>query len=1215
MATSPDTPEARLARQEAGTDGTHDDSPDGVAASAELVLADTPRQPRRYGRPGAGDGRNAMVASAARIPLNDRRAIQNTQRRRQAWQTEAWDYFDEVGEIGYTCTFLANLMSKLVLYPAVRPTPGAAPIPIDADGSPFPDNYRQIAIDTLDRLRSVQGGQAAILRELSLNLEVAGECYLHGHMEAAGENDPDQDAHEPEWEDPDAGDVLDLTQVEDWQIRSVDELAITGEKFALRRGPGIKTMDPLPDGDLVIRIWERHPRFSEMATCSMRRVLAEAEALLLLSRAVRATTKSRLSNGILLVPSELSFGPVDPTRDSGDGEETDDPFDAELAESMTTPIQEEGSASAVVPMVIRGPGEHLDKVRHLALDKTLDPVLDAMIEQRILRIARGLNMPVEVTTGMMGTTFANAVQIKRSEFEDHVEPRAILVVDAITGGYYQWALEMAGVPPEVARTVFVWYNADALIQVDDQSEKSEKAHADGIISDEARRRYSGFTEEDKPEDDEILRRLLLKGGRMDPTIEGYLFRATNLAPDAPIPAPAAGVLGDTQPVSAMPAPGAPTAPPAAPVAAAGTPSQWAKLGPKLTAIDRELRTRTIAKLDEAMRTALERAGNRIKARAQRAQGGGPTLIRQAANGAAPHEVAAKVGKPIVEQIGLSEDSLLEGAFANALETVTEWMRGAHAQAVQAVERASGTKIAPPAAEQMAQRFETDLAAAREWLMGNLMELAAHRLYDPTPGTPVGEHDGTVLVPASLVRAAIAVAGGQAPAHGGTMLTAGAWMQISGGPVTAPDGDPVGGIGTGPTVMGLVTGQGGSTQGWQWEYGAGVRSEFKPHLDLDGTVVEHTDDPEWANTGGWPGTSHYFPGDHEGCVCDITPILIGPMGDTRTETPEDLANTDTADVGPAETSEAETSEAAASDDIFGGYEPSTLAPGELADSLGYATGSGDPTPEEVKAAERQVKAVRDAVKAEAKELADTHYAWLVDNDMYKLAPITDSQEDWYWKDITKAERSRLRTNGWVVRASHIDPDSAEMQQVGVNVSIVEDKMRTLLGDRDASVDPMAQWVKETRLVDAARAISKGSVDQVSLARYGNVDFNAIVDSPYDLTQLFRNQDFAALEIARVNAAEASDEAAQLLGRAVLGPAPYQMTEQEYLTEILASDAQVAAMVPTGTDEWTGAPTWSETDQAVLDRRRELLPDGIDDGTQGYDQIYRDILKVAREGDLI
>jgi hypothetical protein len=1226
-----DTPGERAARE---AEGSAAGTSDGIVLIDETArTGDVPN-----GRGRRGGQRQSMVASAARIDLNDKRSIEATKRRRQAWQTEAWDYYDEVGEIGYTLGFSSNLISKLRLYPAVRPNPDEAPIPVDSEGSGIDAGIADLAKATLARLRSAQGGQSAILRELALNFDVTGEAYLHGHEETPGSGGSITST--------DVGDNGGLA-VEDWQIRSVDELVAAGDTFALRVSPGAKEATPIPTTDIVIRLWERHPRFSALATCAMRRVLAEAESLLLLSREVRATSKcvdeetriftpdgwrshldllpgdqvltldhitglsrwepviavnrymrsavpmmrinrrghdslttlnhrwpvlslrsggrrrnwktsatlsandsllcaaaygdapteqkyvdalvevvawfwtegytrngqaeitqsyevnpgkverirqaltalygparpelqtgrvktggrrtpgtdrpavptvdrevqpgwrettdpqkgcvvfrmnqaaaaplldvapdrvvsadfvrsltqaqlrlfidmslaadgttdsrtgsrsitqnrpdrldgfemacilagmrvtrsemtpvrypdgrcfpqwrlgiwahntawagpasrgrgrtgrragdtegdlsgrtiefytgtvwcpttpsetwlaerngtvywtgnSRLSNGLLLVPDELTFGPVDPTRDSGDGGETQDTFLADLQEAMILPVQNEGSASAVVPLTVRGPAEYLDKVRHLTLDRALDPVLEPRIEARIIRIARGLNMPVEVTTGMMNTTFANAEQIRESEFEDHIRPRAVLICDAITSGYFQWALEVAGVAADIARSIFVWYDPSDVIIEDDTTAQVESAHDKLLISDQAYRRRLGFTEEDRPDDAEVLRRMMLNSPRMDPFMLAQLLKQSGLFTDVMIPAPPVGVYGDTSPVSAMPAvapaagavPASPTAP--AITAAAAAAGGWAKLGATLTGIDRGLRERILAAADQAMRAALDRAGNKIKARVQRTTGGSISTQRRIADAVPARLVAQTVGPDTLARNGITEASLVEGAFDSLLTDIKTWMDVAFVRAVKAVADVAGTS--PGALEEARQAHQHNSAAAIEWIRGNLIALAGTRLYDPNPAGPnTGEHDPTVLIPASMVRAAVAVAGGAAPKGGtiaGGVTAGGTWVSLAAGPVTAHDGSPLGGIGTGPTLMGLVTGGGGQVSGYEWDYGGGARSEFKPHLDLSGTTVEHTDDDKWANPADFPPTDHLFPGDHEGCL--------------------------------------------------------------------------------------------------------------------------------------------------------------------------------------------------------------------------------------------------------------------------------------------------------------------------------------------------------------
>lgn len=1158
---------------------------------------------------------NAVIASAARININDRAAVQTAKYRRQAWQTESWDYYDEIGELGYTVGFIANLMGKLRLYPAIKVELDGAPVPVDSEDSTFPQEWRQVAQDTLARLRSGEGGQSALIREASQNLEVAGEFYLHGHAEApeltdeqlaTTENavgiDFDPNAVNPVTPLPD--------EVEEWQVRSVDELRVHGDEFVLHRGPGSKQGTPIPKGDLVIRMWERHPRYSEMATCAMRRLLAECETLLLLGRQLRSSTKSRLSNGVLLVPTELSFGGADITLDESDGEETVDPFDDELNESMITPIQEEGSAAAVVPLVMRGPSEHLAQVRKIDLGRVDDTELGAKIEQRILRIARGMNMPVEVTTGLMSTTFANAAQVKQSEFDDHIEPRAVLLCDAFTSGYFQWALELAGCPPAVAQTAFVWFDPEALIVKPDQSEQAAAAHEDGVISDEARRKYQGFTEDDAPSDAEKLLRVLLRSSRLDPTIQGQLLITMGLAPASlQVPAPQSGVLGDDEAASVAPAPGVepgqplpvvsplpggpnddpPTPVSASAVAAAEQIAAWLKLGPALTAVDRDLRTRIQGALDQAMKATLDRAGNRVKAATQRVKSGKMHPMRAALESKPAREVAATLGPEGVEAAGLTGEQLIAHAFDTVLEDVAVWMLTAHQAAQDKV-----SKVTDVDWSQADVETARNVEAARQWLLENLTALAGARLYSPNPAAPTaGEADPTVLVPASLVRAAMAMAGGTTP-KGGSMI-AGAWVDSGvGGAVTDLSGAPVGGIATGGSIMGAIAGVGGQVRGWLWEYGGAVRTPFPPHEALSGTTVGAMNDPSWSNTDSFPPFGAYFPGDHDGCTCDIVPILSGPDDVISTETPEAYqaavdAETDGSIEGPD------------------GYMMSTRSAGDFADEQGWGVGGGEPSEDDIKSAKAQLGSVRAEVRETADQLARDHEQYMDSFNVGRGQIVRPAPTDSWFQGLAKDERVRLVQNGWFAPRG---------ETTGMGADEVADKVRAgfgfLEGVETQQTDPMAVWVQETRMVDVARSLANARA--VIPSRYGGLEANDVVRSEFDMVQLFANKQEAAEHVAQVWNTAGHDDAFQTLGHAVGGPAPYEMTEAEYITEVTQVDRLVQSAVPVSDDEW--GVEYSAADKVAIARLDTLIPPAVDpDGQLGFDEIYANVVKLAREAGLV
>lgn len=237
-------------------------------------------------------GKNAFVASARRLKLNDRKAVQKQASRRQEWQDEAWDYFDDVPEIKYGTWFLGNAMSKLVVFPAVKnPDPTGQPIPITDPESGISADIAARAVAEIDRLQGPLGGMPEILRSLNMNLEIAAECYIVGigPRITTGEDDN--------------GDPAEVLIPESWFVCSVSEVTVKDNGEVEYEDEDGKKQKIDPGNDTVIRVWQRHPKKKNRPDCNMRGVLGECEALMLLTNQVKAEAKSHQNAGLLLVPN------------------------------------------------------------------------------------------------------------------------------------------------------------------------------------------------------------------------------------------------------------------------------------------------------------------------------------------------------------------------------------------------------------------------------------------------------------------------------------------------------------------------------------------------------------------------------------------------------------------------------------------------------------------------------------------------------------------------------------------------------------------------------------------------------------------------------------------------------------------------------------------------------------------------------------------------
>ena len=126
---------------------------------------------------------------------------------------------------------------------------------------------------------------------------------------------------------------------------------------------------------------------------------------------------------------------------------------------------------------------------------------------------------------------------------------------------------------------------------------------------------------------------------------------------------------------------------------------------------------------------------------------------------------------------------------------------------------------------------------------------------------------SALVPPGLITAAVGVAGGMTVQDFG-LITTKAGVEVPGIGL----GMPISGIGTGSTIGGFLQDAGAQTSSYEWEHGPST-DPFDPHEEIDGEEFSTFTDDILINTGDWPPVQYFLPGDHNGCLCNATPLWI------------------------------------------------------------------------------------------------------------------------------------------------------------------------------------------------------------------------------------------------------------------------------------------------------------------------------------------------------
>jgi len=503
---------------------------------------------------------NSLVAAAKVMTSPDVRLRKASIGTPEKWQDDAWRFYDEVGELRFGVQWIANALSRVNLVAAMQPlASGDEPTTIDWDDErATPLQMR--AVEIVDTIAGSSSGQGQMLAQFGTHLSVSGLCWL---------------VIEPDLDDPTAD------AFNNWMVYSSAEVraAVHGDGLEIRTGPRDWRMVH-PNG-IVVKVWRRHPQRSYDADSPTHGVLGVLREIVMLQQHIQASAQSRLAGaGILAVPAEAVFPPG---QGSANSTNDDDQFVETLIDSMVTPISDRGSASAVVPLVIRVPGEFVDKITHIKFDTPFDDRVLELMDGAIKRLALGLDIPPEILTGTGGMNHWGAWQVQEESITLHIEPLSEMIAHALTVGYLRPALLAEGYAREEVEELMVWYDTSDLRTRPDRSKSALEAYDRYELSGEAMLREMGLGVDDMPDEEEKRTRLLIDLLRAAPALAPSILGELGI--DASIPA----IEVEEAPVSSPPQVEAGQGPPE--------------------------RATILAACDQIMHRAMERAGSRLRSAA------------------------------------------------------------------------------------------------------------------------------------------------------------------------------------------------------------------------------------------------------------------------------------------------------------------------------------------------------------------------------------------------------------------------------------------------------------------------------------------------------------------------------------------------------------------------------------------------------------------------
>lgn len=431
-------------------------------------------------RAGEESSRPRAVLAAA-MPIEGKAGKQawNNTTSDSQWQTTAWYFYDAVGELRFAHNWIANAVSRAVLYAAeIDPDTGLITGPTE-------DPRAQAAALT------ILGGtdeRPQLQSTMALHWQIPGETFII--VIPQGSSRPDR-----------------------WLAMARTQMRERGGRWQFE-DPLTGVWTPLRSQDRVIRVWSPHPAKQAHADSAMRPGNVICQEIEKASQNIMARLDSRLAgNGILWIPNEVDF----PTED---GEQADaESFMKLLMETAEASISQPGTAAAHVPLMAQVPGEWIAAMSgaHTDLASALDSAVPELRKDGLLRLGNTLDMTREIAMGGMAeANHWTAWQIEEGTYKIHVEPFLLKLGMALTGEFFRPALSLMGVSdPE--RFVLAWDITEVVARPDD-TEDVKWLWDQRLVSADYTRSKLSVPDDAMPSEDELQLRRLEQAVQVAPTL-------------------------------------------------------------------------------------------------------------------------------------------------------------------------------------------------------------------------------------------------------------------------------------------------------------------------------------------------------------------------------------------------------------------------------------------------------------------------------------------------------------------------------------------------------------------------------------------------------------------------------------------------------------------------------------------------------------------------
>jgi len=435
------------------------------------------------------------IVASALIDLNDevdvkylRSAVTNS----KFLTKNSWDWYKLIGEVHYAVSRSAKIAGYARLG-AYRLGP---------DGKPAERIDTGVIADKVSQIYSPYGGVRGLIQRFYTLMKIPGDSFLIRVRSDDGE--------------PDGYMFLSADELDTSSLASPHMMGRNATPGGLKwitlpatAGFGSPSQDrfvvDVSADDFIGRVWAPSHQYVDLPDSPMLGLDTECEVLHELTETLKAKIRSRFAMaGLLFLPNEISniniAGPSpDPTGVS------DDKVLNWLVQAMTRNVKSRSDAAAWLPILLRGPGEAADKIKHILLDTEIFEVDIKLRDELIKRILMGLDVQQNAVSGIGDSNHWAAWAVSDEERRISVQPDLESMCWALTRLVLHPLLLEEGMDAEEIATTIVWYDiSDASVR-SNQQEDARQLHDRFAISDEKLRKVAGMSDADQPSEEEYVR--------------------------------------------------------------------------------------------------------------------------------------------------------------------------------------------------------------------------------------------------------------------------------------------------------------------------------------------------------------------------------------------------------------------------------------------------------------------------------------------------------------------------------------------------------------------------------------------------------------------------------------------------------------------------------------------------------------------------------------